>query len=68
MGVEGSHGGGLMPQIFLDETQVETRQMGRLGVAEGVDTSPLVDAALLKGSPEGVLQAGSGHRCQQFSL
>jgi hypothetical protein len=64
MGVEGSRGGGVMAQIGLDETQVETRlaQRGRPGVSTGVDTSPLGDAALLKGSPEGVLQAGSGHR------
>jgi hypothetical protein len=64
MGGEGSRGGGLMSPIFLDETPVETRlaPLGRPGVAKGVATSPLVDAALLQGSPEGVLQAGSGQR------
>jgi hypothetical protein len=73
MGVEGSRGGGAMSQVFRAEAQGDTRleQMGRPGVSQGVDTSPLGDAALSQGSAEGVLHAGAGHgrgsRCQTRS-
>jgi hypothetical protein len=63
MGVEGSRGGGARAQVLLDEAEVDTRRepMGRPGVAKGVETRPLGDAARSQGSAEGVLHAGSGH-------
>lgn len=63
MGVAGSRGGGAMSQVCRAEAQGATRleQMGRPGVSQAVDTSPLGDAALSQGSAEGVLHAGAGH-------
>lgn len=60
VGVEGGGLGARMPEVFLDEPEIDAgfQKMGGVAVAERVDVGPLVNAAWLDGAHEGALQAG----------
>jgi hypothetical protein len=62
MRVEGRGDRRVVSQILLEKAQVHPRleQMGRPGVAKGMNRSALVDAACLESRPAGILHTGSG--------
>jgi hypothetical protein len=53
-----------MAEVFLDQSQVNSslKQVGGIGVSEGVDMGPFVDVASPQSSLEGHLDAAWGHR------
>jgi hypothetical protein len=63
MGVDGGRGGRLMPQVILDETQVDAglEQMGGIAVSQGVHRGARMDATLREGPPERILYTGAWH-------
>ncbi len=64
MGIDRGGGGGVVAEVFLDQAEVDAglQEMGGIGMPQGVDRGPLVDAGLVFGPLEGVLDAGQRDR------
>src|SRR5262245_49950664 len=63
MWIDGRRGWGVVPAVFLHEAQIDAgfEEMGRPGMAQGMNAGQVVDAARLEGFPEGFLKAALGH-------
>ena len=64
MGIDRGGGGRVVAEIFLDQAEIDAclQEVGGVGMPEGMDRGPLVDAGLVFGFLEGVLDAGPGER------
>ena len=64
MGIDRGGGGRVVAEVFLDQAEVDAclQEMGGIGMPEGMDRGPLVDAGLVFGFLEGVLDAAQGER------
>ena len=64
MGVDLGSAGAAVPQVLLDDPQVDAglEQMGGVGMAQSVDMGALDDAGALQRQSEGTLETAAGDR------